>query len=136
MKPSPTLPRQTVADFRAAALSAGRYDLMAQEYSYPLTIYLGGQATVAADPAQVRQFYRGFHAAMQAQGFERLIARVWAEDLPRQGRFRVWTDWFAEGPGRVRAPVAATVCYCSTTAQGVATEMVEFDSLALALPAA
>lgn len=136
MNVTPTLPRQAIVDMRAAALTSARYDLMAEEYSYPLTIYLGGQAQVATSRAEVIRFYAAFHKAMQVEGFHVLTGRVMAEDLPRRGRFRLWTYWFASGPSRTREQIAATVCYCSTLSGGIATEMVEFSRLSLRLGSA
>jgi hypothetical protein len=136
MKPTSNMPRQAVADFRADAISSGRYDLMALEYAYPLTIFIDGKARVADDPDTVQSFYADFHSAMKAEGYDRLTAKVTAEDMPRRGRFRIWTEWVAHGPMRASSSIAATVCYCSTVSGQVTTEMVEFSRLALTLLAA
>ncbi len=131
MKPNVKLSRQAVADYRAAALSAGRYDLLAMEYTYPLTIYVGGEAKVITQPEDTVRFYAGFHSAMKEQGLHSLTGKVTAEDLPRNGRFRIWTEWYGVCAAGTRRMVAATVCYCTTLSDIVATEMVEFDRLAL-----
>ena len=135
MIPKPSTPRQVVADFRAAALSSGRYDLMVNEYCYPLTIYLDGVPTVVQGPSDVWAFYQSFHSAMLAEGFDRLTARVTAEDLPRSGRFRVWTEWSAQGPKKMQTIIASTICYCTQLTSGEATEMLEFTKLALSVMA-
>ena len=126
-----SVPRQVVADLRAAALSSGRYDLMVTEYAYPLTVYIGDQQHQFAGPDDVWAFYQSFHSAMNAQGYDRMTARVTAEDLPRAGRFRVWTEWFGEGSKMARNCIAATICYCSVVPTGVITEMIEFTRVAL-----
>jgi hypothetical protein len=133
MKLALNIPRQVIADFRAAALSSGRYDLMAKEYTYPLTIFLDGKPQIVLTPESVQSFYESFHGAMKAEGFDRLTAQVKAEDLPRRGRFRMWTEWFAHGPRKATSPIATTICYCSTVSGSVMTEMVEFSRLALPL---
>jgi hypothetical protein len=95
MFPSIETPRQVVADFRAAALSSGRYDLMSNEYTYPLTVYLNETPHVLDTAKQAWGFFQGFHAVLRSEGLDRMTAKIAAEGLPRGGRFRIWTDWFA-----------------------------------------
>jgi hypothetical protein len=130
MLPKFTTPRQIVADLRAAALSSGRYDLMVSEYRFPLTIYVDQQPVVLHKPGDAWAFYQTFHSAMRSEGFERMTARVTAEDLPRAGRFRVWTDWMAEGRCK-SGIIASTICYCTVMAEGVFTDMIEFTQVAI-----
>jgi hypothetical protein len=130
MLPEQNTPRQVVADFRAAALSSGRYDLMVGEYRYPLTVYVDGALQIVPGPSDAWAFYQTFHSAMRSDGYDRMTARVTAEDLPRGGRFRVWTDWTAEGKGK-SGIIASTICYCSVIAGTVVTDMIEFTRLAL-----
>lgn len=125
------LTRQEAADFRAEAISAGRYDLMVAEYQLPLSIFLDGRPQVMRTASEVWGFFQGFHSAMRAAGLVRLHARVMAVDLPRNGRFRVWTEWSGSGAARPPVPIATTICYCRETRQGVETEMIEFTRLAL-----
>ena len=133
MVPNQLTPRQVVADLRAAALSSGRYDLMTTEYAYPLTVYIDGEPLLLQGPADSWAFYQTFHSAMRADGFDRMTAKVTAEDIPRGGRFRVWTEWFGEGQAHARTRIAATICYCSVVSYGVLTEMIEFTAVSLPL---
>jgi hypothetical protein len=135
MLPKQSTPRQVVADFRAAALSSGRYDLMVSEYRYPLTVYLKGQPQVVPSPKDAWAFFQTFHSAMRSKGYDRMTARVTAEDLPRGDRFRIWTDWTAEGQSQ-RGIIASTICYCSVIAGNVVTDMIEFTKITLPLLAA
>jgi hypothetical protein len=135
MLPEQYTPRQVVADFRAAALSSGRYDLMIGEYRYPLTVYLDGVPQTVQAPSDAWAFYQGFHSSMRSEGYDRMTARVTAEDLPRNGRFRIWTDWTAEGTIK-SGVIASTICYCTIVAGSVVTDMIEFTRLTLPLLAA
>jgi hypothetical protein len=124
------------ADWHAACLSAGRYDLLVQQYAFPLTVFLPDQPPVAVSPRAAWGFFQSFHSAMIAAGLPRLTARVTAEDLPRGGRRRLWTDWFGDGPARPAVLVAQTVCYSRTAAGDRRTELLEFTRLDLEVPAA
>jgi hypothetical protein len=125
------LSRQEAAEFRAEAISAGRYDLMVAEYLLPLLIFFDGRPQVLRSGSEIWGFFQGFHSAMRAAGLVRLTARVTAEDLPRNGRFRIWTDWSGAGARQPPIVIASTICYCRHTPQGVETEMIEFTRLSL-----
>jgi hypothetical protein len=123
-------------DYRAAALSAGRYDILVEEYAYPLTIYLPHLPPAAASQQSVWGFFQAFHAALVAQGMTTLTARVAAEGLPQGGRKQIWTDWYGEGQGVQRRQVAQTVCYMRTDEAAARTELLEFTRLDLPMMAA
>ena len=127
---------QASMDYRAAALTAGRYDLMVEEYAYPLAVYLPHRAPLSATPQTVWGLFQAFHAAMVASGLTLLTARVAAEGLPQGGRVQIWTDWFGEGPGTARRQVAQTICYRCVDGAETRTEMLEFTRLDLAAMAA
>jgi hypothetical protein len=127
---------QAKMDYRAAAVTAGRYDLLVEEYLYPLTVYLPGQPPMSATPRTVWGFFQAFHAAMVAMGLTVLTARVAAEGLPQAGRTQTWTDWFGEGPGVARRQVAQTVCYRRIDGAEKRTELLEFTRLDLPMMAA
>ena len=127
---------QAKMDFRAAALTAGRYDRLVDEYLYPLTVYLPQCPPMSATPQTVWGFFQAFHAAMVAMGMTVLTASVAAEGLPQGGRAQTWTDWFGEGPGVTRRQVAQTVCYRRVGGTENRTELLEFTRLDLPMTAA
>jgi hypothetical protein len=127
--------RQEHADFCAAAMSSGRYDLIVDQYRYPFTIYLHGTPHILQSERDAWAFYQTFHAAMLSEGFQRLTARVTAEDLPRGERSRVWTDWISDNPQGPRV-LASTVNYCSVLDGHRRTDMIEFTQVALPMLAA
>ncbi len=122
---------QARVDYRAASLTAGRYDLLVEEYLYPLAVYLPGRPPMAATPQTAWGFFQAFHAAMVAAGMTILTARVVAEGLPQGGRTQTWTDWFGEGPGVPRQQVAQTICYRRAEKDENRTELLEFTRLDL-----
>ena len=127
---------QAIMDIRAAALSAGRYDTLVEEYAYPLTVFLPDQPPTTAMPQTVWGFFQAFHAAMIAQGMTVLTARVVAEGLPQGGRAQIWTDWFGEGRHVARRLVAQTICYRRVDTLAARTELLEFTRLDLPMLAA
>lgn len=127
---------QARMNHRAASLSAGRYDLLVEEYAYPLTIYMPHLPPTAATQQSVWGFFQAFHSAMVAQGMTILTASVAAEGLLQGGRKQIWTDWYGEGPGVGRRLVAQTVCYLRVDKDFARTEMLEFTQLDLPLLAA
>ncbi|MCU0801691.1 MAG: hypothetical protein MUD11_07930 [Rhodobacteraceae bacterium] len=125
--------QQLTADFRAAALSNGRYDLMVGEYRYPLTVYLDGIPHLLQGVSDAWAFFQTMHTATLGEGYQRLTARVEREEAPKTGRFRVWVSWIAEGAERPTASVARTTLYCVDEGPRTAIEMIEFTELALPL---
>lgn len=124
-----TMAEQAKADFRAGALTAGRYDLLLPEYVDPLMLYLPGEPPQIAGGAQIEAFFRTFRSGLDRHGAARFAALVTAEDLPTRDRSRLWTDWFAEIQGQPRQLIARTVCYRRMTGGTTRTEMVEFTYL-------
>ena len=126
---------QAKMDYRAAALTAGRYDLLVDEYLFPLTVYFPKKPPMSATPQTIWGFFQAFHAAMVALGMTVLTAQVAAEGLPQGGRAQTWTDWFGEGPGVARRLVAQTVCYRRIEGVANRTELLEFTRLDLPMMA-
>ncbi len=122
--------------FRAEALSTGRYDLLVDEYAYPLTVYLHGLPQVLRDRGEAWAFFQELHGTLRALGYARVTARVAAQDLPRAGRVRLWCDWYGEAPGGAATRFASTVCYARTDAGEPKTELLEFTRLDLPQAAA
>lgn len=123
-------------DYLAAVLTAGRYDLLVEEYADPLTIYMPGQAPMVATRSNVWGFFQSFHSALVAGGMTQLSARVVADGLPQGGRALLWADWFGEGADQPRQRVAQTVCYRRIAGASSLTELPEFKRLDLPMLAA
>jgi hypothetical protein len=128
-----SLPHQLAADFRAAALCNGRYDLMVGEYRYPLTVYLDGIPHLLHGVSDAWAFFQTMHSATLTEGYHRLTAQVDRDEAPQNNRFRVWVNWRGEGAERPQAMIARTTLFCVDEAPGTAIEMIEFTELALPL---
>lgn len=126
---------QAKADLRAAALSAGRFDLLLADYRFPLMLYLPDAPPRVLGPSQLVALYRAFHEGLATLRAGRIVARVTAEDLPRGGRSRLWVDWLAERPAEPPHLMARTICYRRLAEGETRTEMVEFTFLDLPAPA-
>lgn len=117
-------------------MNAGRYDLLIEDYLFPLTIYFMGVPTVLRDRTKAWAFYQSFHSTLLACGISRLTARVVAEDLPRGGRCRFWTDWLGDGADLTPRRIASTICYAKLGDGEILIEMLEFTRLDLPLQVA
>jgi hypothetical protein len=126
---------QRISD-RADALSSGRYDLLVEEYTYPLTVFLLGAPRVLCSRDEAWAFFQSLHGTLNACGIHRVTAELVAEDLPRGGRVRLWTDWYGEGPKLPRRRFASTVCYARTVEGRQLTELLEFTRMTLPQAAA
>lgn len=112
------------------ALGAGRYDQIVAHYAFPLPIYVNGVAAVIATRPAAEAFYHALHGLIEAQGYGQFHGRAVSVELPKRGRFRVWTDWSGQIEGRAQV-LYQTVCYNALTETGHRTEMVTMESRAL-----
>ena len=122
---------QLQSSFHAEMISTGNYAALGKLYDYPLPMMIGGTYRVVRSEPEVWGFYQTLHAALLAAGSQRLTAIVTQEESAREGRFRVWTDWYGDGPLGQTGRIAETLCYYSGTGADPLVEMVEFLKLDL-----
>ena len=120
------------------ALAAGRYDEIVANYDFPLPIYVNGVATVIATRPAAESFYQALHALIEAQGYGQISGRAVSVELPKRGRFRVWTEWSGVALDGARDAALGqaqvlyqSLCYNVLTEGGHRTEMVTLESRAL-----
>lgn len=114
-------------DWRAGLLRDGRVEDLARQHLFPLAVYSGGAARPVASASQLADLFQTMHQNIRLLGDARLNAKVRAVELPRNGRFRVWTEWLLESPGKPDQMVARTVDFMRDTPKGPMTEMLECD---------
>ncbi len=73
---------------------AGRYDLLAASYAFPLPVMVDDSHCQVASAAQLWPVYQSLHALLRAEGYVRLVPRLVSVELPKNGRFRLWSDWY------------------------------------------
>jgi hypothetical protein len=113
-------------EWRTGLLQAGRYEDLARQYIVPVPVYVGkGKVLPIASQHQLEESFRQLHDQLKAQGITRLKVGVRAVELPRRGRFRVWSDLWSDSPGQSPRLVGSTVNYLRETPSGFKTEMLE-----------
>ncbi len=117
---------QDLMQWRASLLMSGKFRELAEEYLYPLPVYLGGRQQVLRNKAEMETALRRLSVIAKSSGITRIDATVRALELPRAGRFRVWISHRDFGPeGQLRGG-GQFVHYCRLTDLGIKTEMSDY----------
>lgn len=112
----------------ARHLVAGRYDLLADRYAFPLPVYVDTERRVVDHAAQLWPMYQGLHALLRAGGFSDLQPRLASIELPRRERFRMWTDWLGLRDGSRPETLFSTLCYNEGSHTEFRSVMLQFDT--------
>lgn len=113
------------------AFSNGRYDILLENFDYPLPIYINRSAAAAISRAETWSFLQALHGMIRARGFKTLAGRVVSVELPQRDRFRMWVDWFGFDAGRADL-LFKTICYNVGSHAEHRTEMCSLQSQVLA----
>ena len=116
---------------RADLLAAGRLGELVEAYLYPLVLYLGNQQKIIDGPGEMIWVFSELQQDHLTRGVTHLVAEVAAVDLPRQGRFRAWVSYHEMGSGTWQPKRSDVVHYCRDTAEGIKSEMLEYESCAI-----
>lgn len=104
---------------------AGRFDLLAPFYRYPLHIAYDSGTVEILDHTQMC----GFLADIRADWLKREVARISVEVTRlvhgKNARFRVWAIAREFDPSDTLCGQSSYVQYCQNTAFGICTEMFE-----------
>jgi hypothetical protein len=123
---------QELLQKRVELLWAGRFEELAQYYSCPHVIYEKDQTIVLRNHSDMAGAFAKLLASQIARGVERLEAEVVAAELPRNGRFRIWTRYSEiDRDGRVMS-CNDILKYCVKTSTGIRIEMTESGSYSMA----
>lgn len=109
----------------ARLFQAGLFGDMVASYCFPLPVEQDGQLVVYPTAARYTQALTQIRATLIAGGMTGLCARVAAEELPRDGRFRIWISLDLIYSDRIDMAAVRFVHYCLRSAAGVRVEMVE-----------
>lgn len=109
------------------AFTAGRYEEMVARYTFPMPIYVNRAAVILKDRKDGWTFFHTLHNYLAERGFTGIDGRVLSVELPRRGRFRLWTDW--TGTGSETAEVLfRTVCFNAGSYADHRTEMLALET--------
>lgn len=122
---------QSQAEFRAAQISLGRYDMIVGNYLFPLCVVYRRARSLTHTQRDLWAFFQSLHSSVVMRGYARLCANVTAHEIPHRSRFRVWTDWVGHRADGSTGLVAQTICYCRGSDAAHQIEMIEFTHLAL-----
>jgi hypothetical protein len=116
---------------RTDNLMAGRYDMLIPDYDAPLPVWIDGTKMVARTQEELFLLCYSFHEMLTAHGVTDLRANVTAEELPRNGRFRVWVSWSATKSRDTKVCLTNTTYYCRRDFDRLRVQMVEHTNLNL-----
>lgn len=122
---------QSQAEFRAAQISLGHYEMIVGNYQFPLCVVYGPSRSLTHTQRDLWAFFQSLHSSVVMQGYSQLCANVTAHEIAHRSRFRVWTDWVGHRADGSTGLVAQTICYCRGSDAAHQIEMIEFTHLAL-----
>ena len=79
---------------------AGRLEEATRFWSFPCPVEVEGELMVMRDAQALEAFFRHRSELARKAGLLRLIPRIVAIEVPRDGRFRVWLHWIHHFPDR------------------------------------
>ena len=104
---------------------ANRLSDLADQHMFPWTIYLETYPVTVPTADAFAVAIGNFRDHMIARGTCRLVAKLSALDVPRNGRFRAWVSHFEMGRDESLVKATRTIQYCHETEAGIRTEMTQ-----------
>lgn len=118
----------THLDQLALHLMAGRYDLLAESYVFPLPVIVDDAEGEVASAAHIWPMYQSLHALLRAGGYDVLRPRLVSVELPANGRFRLWADWYGSRAGVEPVLLFRTQCENEGSHDDFRSVKVSFDT--------
>lgn len=112
--------------------NAGDFAAAARAFAYPQPVQVARTMTVIASAAEMTQVLAAYRGANLARGLAPSAPQIVAQELPRNGRFRIWVDWVYGDAGAPATPRTRNIYYCSVDGGRIMIEMSEY----IRLPAA
>jgi hypothetical protein len=114
---------------RADLLLTGRLEELAQQYRYPLPLFLGKSRLIVRNADDGRAMLGVLRQAFRDRGVHAIQPEVVAVDMPTSDRVRFWVDWHEIAPDATR--VSSALYYSRLTPDGMRTEMVSYTRLSM-----
>jgi hypothetical protein len=83
---------QLMTKFAALFEADGFHDLCSH-YIFPMPVQAGKQMNLCQSQAELAQIFSAYLNVVEERGLVGPSVNIAAVELPRGGRFRVWTDW-------------------------------------------
>lgn len=116
---------------RAERLLLGDYATVVSDYLFPLPVYLDGRRVIVRNAHEAVSMLRLQRAAYLTRGVVSVQPQISAIDLPHNGRFRVWVDWYEMALPVEGTRMSQVVYYCEAGAQGCRFAMVNYTRMSM-----
>lgn len=108
-------------------LSAGRYDFLANEFTFPLPVYIGPGIYVLVSADDAWGFFQTLHSCVRLVGSQGDVRQEVQMAGPGNQRFSVQIDWHLDSPCRASATILRMEIFCTSGLIGDVTEMVHVE---------
>ncbi|MGL4238909.1 hypothetical protein [Tabrizicola sp.] len=116
---------------RGEQMLSGQLDLLADDFTFPLPVFLDQKRLIVRSPEQVSGMLCLQRLSMIQRRVVAIRPKVTAIDLPRAGRFRVWVDWLEVAIPAEGTRSASAIYYCSTQPSGLKIEMLNYTRMSM-----
>jgi hypothetical protein len=113
-------------DRHATMYTVGCFAEATRYYSFPLAVHVREDLLVTPTCAEFEQLLRRMVDGYKASGVRQVTWKISAIDLPRDGRFRVWTSWDHLQADRVHPDACQVAQYCRFQNNRLTVEMIHF----------
>ncbi|NBZ88513.1 hypothetical protein [Stagnihabitans tardus] len=111
---------------RMTLLMTGRMQELAEEYVYPLPIYVAGRQEVMRDAEEMVTTLTRLAAIQKSKGVAKVDLLLDALEMPRHGRFRIWLTHINRDARGEIVEQGQLVHYCRVTEAGIKIEMSDY----------
>lgn len=113
-------------DRHAAMYTTGTFADVTRYYSFPLAVHVQDELLVKPTGTDYERALRRMVDGYKHNGVLQVAWRISAIDLPRGGRFRVWTAWDHIHADRVHPAACQVAQYCRMQDNRLTVEMIHF----------
>lgn len=106
-------------------LRDGRFEDLARQFLFPMALYVNGGMRVITSAEALVETIRSFSKKLSAEDMKHLEIKITSVEIPREGRFRVWSDLISIPPECPVKVIGRTIHFMRETPQGVMAEMLE-----------
>jgi hypothetical protein len=112
--------------WRSELLIAQRYEDLGMQYCMPLVLFREDDQLVVNNREDLAVLFAKLNAQRHSAGIVEVTVSITAMDIPRNGRFRVWTRSHEMDMHGTTVSHSDAVYYCRLTPEGLRSEMVEY----------
>lgn len=114
-------------EWRLSLLQDGRFEDFARQCIFPMVFQVNGSTVIVASPEAMPEAIRSFCEKVGLEKLKYLKVKVTSVELPRNGRFRVWSELVCHLPGCPPKFLGRIMHCMRETPKGVMSERLECD---------